>query len=353
MLGPRAVDIEPMTPPGGARAQERTRYMRLIKYIHSKGMKVGIRPIFFVVDAQGNTPVLETQPDGSVKTWWHGNIQPVDANAWFESFRTYLDAYMEIANVAKVDDFTLGAELYSMTVGIEDQWPQNPYGFPQQWLDLLTYARAHLPTGCRIMYDINFTDDKIETPPTAGIEEYGGEFARWRYRLVDLKDTTNPYWQTLAKFWNGLDAVGIDMYRSLATNNEPIPADQASLVTLLQQASDRYATQLDNALFEITNALGTHKDLIFKEVGYRSVDRGFIDPFVYAGDGTATLNLNHQAAAYSAFFRSFWAVGWDWFKGVMFWDASVDNSLHGPLDKGFSVLGKQPVDDVIKTYWTP
>ena len=353
MNGPRSSEIVPMTPPGPERSKERLRYLRLMNYIKSKGMTVGIRPIFFVVDGQGRTPVLEPQPDGTIKTWWHGNIQPEDPNAWFESFKTYLDMYMQIATAGKAEEFTLGAELYSMTVGIEDQWPQYPFGFPKQWLDLLHYAKSKLPQGCRVMYDVNFTDDKIDAPQSGNIEQFGGEFARWRYRLVDLRDAANINWQTLAAFWTGLDAVGIDMYRSLATNNQQIPTNQSELVGLLQQGADRYAAQIDNALFEIEGAVGSRKDLILKEIGYRSVDRGFINPFVYAGDGRQTLNLEHQAAAYEAFFRAFWVVGWDWFKGAIFWDASVDARLHGPEDKGFSILGKEPAETVVRHYLAP
>ncbi|MFM8268974.1 MAG: glycoside hydrolase family 113, partial [Pseudomonadota bacterium] len=156
MTHPRNSEIVPMTPPE-KRADERKRMVRLISYIHSKGMTVGIRPIFFVIDGNGHTPYVETLPDGSKKEWWHGNIQPEQPNAWFESFKTYLDLYLPISAQTGVEEFTIGAELYSMTVGIEDQWKANPHGLPAQWVRLLSYARTKLPPTTRIMYDINFT----------------------------------------------------------------------------------------------------------------------------------------------------------------------------------------------------
>ena len=146
MRDPRGTEVIPMTPLSD-RSQERERYRRLISYIKGKGMTVGIRPIFFVVDSSGNTPFVETLPDGTKKNWWHGNIQPRDPNAWFESFKTYLDIYMTIAKLTKIDEFTIGAELYSMTVGIEDQWKEYPYGFPGRWLELLNYTRTIKPWG--------------------------------------------------------------------------------------------------------------------------------------------------------------------------------------------------------------
>jgi hypothetical protein len=323
-----------------------------MQYIHGKGMQVGIRPIFFVVDAHGNTPYVEILPDGTQKVWWHGNIQPANPNAWFDSFQDFLDIYLPLAKLGKAEEFTLGAELYSMTVGVEDQWKANPYGFPGNWLSLLKHARGELGTGVRIMYDVNFTDDKVTA---GGIDQFGGEFERWRYRLVDLANPADPaqhqIWQDLVDFWTGLDAVGLDVYRSLATVTDVIPTDHAKLVALLQQASDRYATQIDNALFEIQTTVNKAPIVILKEIGFRSVDKGFIDPFKYAGAGHDTLNIDHQAAAYEAIFRSFWAADWAWFKGLAFWDASVDNALHGPTDTGFSPIGKAETEAILKQYF--
>jgi len=349
MTHPKKSELVPMTPPDD-RAAERRRYLRFINYIHSKGMAVGIRPIFFVVDQHGKTPYVEELSSGEKKIWWHGNIQPEDPNAWFESYKTYLDLYLPVAKIGKVEEFTIGAELYSMTVGIEDQWKKFPYGFPGRWLELLNYVRGKLLPTCRIMYDINFTDDKVEA---GGLEQFGGEFARWRYRIVDLANPTSPeenkIWKNLVDFWRGLDAVGIDMYRSLATKTQQTPNRYDDLVGTLQQTSDRYASQIDNALFEIENTVGKKKELILKEIGYRSVEKGFVDPFVYAGVGT--LSLEHQAAAYEAIFRSFWKQKWEWFRGIVFWDASVDKKLQGPKDIGFSPIGKEMTEQVLKTYF--
>ena len=330
------------------RAAERDRYRRVVTYIKSKGMTVGIRPIFFVVDSAGRTPVNETMPDGTQKTWWHGNIQPRDPNAWFESFKTYLDIYLTIAKITQADEFTIGAELYSMTVGIEDQWKEYPYGFPGRWLELLNYAKTKLGTRARVMYDINFTDDKAIGPSAS---EFGGELARWRYRIVDLANPTDPdqkkIWEDLCAFWKGLDAVGIDMYRSLGSPSRDYSGmDVPTLAAALKDTSDRYASQIDNVLVEIESTVGGPKNVIFKEVGYRSIDRGFVNPFEYASH-TGQQNAAHQAAAYRAFLQSFHSAGFPWYKGVQFWDISVSEALHGAHDTGFSPLGKPETEKEI------
>lgn len=348
MVGPYSSEITPVTPPA-ERSQEAMRITRLIKYIQSQGMTAGLRPIFFVVGPNGEFPCTEKLADGTVKVWWHGNIQPTDPNRWFESFRVYLDVYLTVAKFAKPEEFTIGAELYSMTVGIEDQWKQYPYGFPGRWLELLRYVRAKLPN-TRLMYDINFTDDSVNS---GSLASSGGEFERWRYRIVDLADRQNPdekqIWQDLTAFWSELDAVGFDIYRSLASPNQELPTDFNDLVNVLKQRSDSYATQMDTGLTQIEMTLNFHQNAIIKEIGFRSVDRGFIDPFAYSGTGT--VNIPHQAAAYQAVFASFWEPKWPWFKGINFWDIAVDPSRLGPNDNSFSPVGKPQTEQVIQNHF--
>lgn len=348
MTGPFSSEIIPVTAPS-ERSKEAVRMARLIKYIQSQGMTAGIRPIFFVVGPNGEFPYAERQSNGAVKVWWHGNIQPRDPNRWFESFRVFLDVYISVARMAKADEFTIGAELYSMTVGIEDQWKEYPYGFPGRWLELLRYTRAKLPTA-RLMYDINFTDDSVNS---GGLTASGGEFERWRYRLVELADRTNPeerkIWEDLSTFWKELDAIGLDIYRSLESPNTVLPTNYNELVATLKNRADSYATQLDTGLTEIEFTLNHSKLAIIKEIGFRSVERGFIDPFAYAGSGV--LNLEHQAAAFQAVFESFWKPRWPWFGGINFWDIAVDPSKKGPNDNGFSPLGKEQTEQIVKDYY--
>ena len=66
MFDPRGNDIVPDVS-NIERNSERARYKRLIDYIYSKGMTVGIRPIFFVVKPDGTFPYTESQADGSTK----------------------------------------------------------------------------------------------------------------------------------------------------------------------------------------------------------------------------------------------------------------------------------------------
>ncbi|RZA09644.1 MAG: hypothetical protein EOP11_01075 [Proteobacteria bacterium] len=348
MVGPYATELVPTTAPA-ERSNELKRMTRLVKYAKAQGLTVGIRPIFFVVGPAGEFPYATKQPDGSEKIWWHGNIQPSDPNRWFESFRVYLDSYITLAKFSKADEFTVGAELYSMTVGLEDQWKEYPYGFPGRWLELLRYVRGKLPN-TRLMYDINFTDDTVSGNGTSSL---GGELERWRYRIVDLADRNDPVekqvWTDLTTFWKELDAVGIDMYRSLTSRNQEVPESEEALVALLRQRTDSFATQMDTAFTQISLTLDNERPVIFKELGYRSVVKGFVDPFAYAGQGI--VSVPHQAAAFQAMFSSFWEAKWPWFGGFNFWEIHVDASKAGEKDNGFSPVGKPATEAVLKKYW--
>jgi hypothetical protein len=271
-------------------------------------------------------------------------------NRWFESFKQFHDIYLLIGKLNKVEEYTIGAELYSMTVGIEDQWDEFPFGFPGKWLQTLKYARSKLAPGTRIMYDINFTDDRAST--NGELTAMGGELERWRYRLVDLANPADPaervIWEDLIAFWNELDAIGIDIYRSLASKEQKVPTNYKDLVAMLKMRADEYAGQLDTSVAEIESITGKAQNLIFKEAGFRSMDNGFINPFDYE-NGQGTYNEAHQAAAYEALYESFWVPRFPWFKGASFWDVSVAPSRNtGRGDTGFSPVGKPMTLAVLK-----
>jgi hypothetical protein len=335
--------VIPNTKPGSPRTNERERYLKLIHYIHSKGMTVGIRPIVLVQRSDGNDPI------------WHGNMQPQDPLAWFNSMRTYLNIYANIAKMGKVEEFTIAAELYSMTVGLEDQWKEQPYGFPREWTGLIRDLRGKLAENTRIMYDINYTD---QTKNDDGTGPSGGEMERWRYRLVDLKPKSgdDPYsptskaWEQLKDLWLELDMVGVDMYRSLMPKGEVPPSNYSDLVSKLQSRSEEFASDLDSKLLEIEQAVGGKKQIVIKEVGFKSCTGCFVDPFVY-DDQRKEVNIAHQAASYESIFNSFVIPQWSWLSGVAFWDVSVNPSRSGMLDPGFSPRGKSQTEEVIRKGW--
>lgn len=326
-------NIVPATPPGAARAIERQRFARLIHYIHAKKMTVGIRPIILIDHAVASP------------TKWHGNIQPESPTAWFESLRSYLDVYANIARATSVEEFTVGAELYSMTVGVEDQWTKYPFGFPREWTVLIRDIKAKLGSKTRIMYDINYTD---KTRNSDGTGPSGGELERWRYRLVDLKD--DPSWPQMRDFWLEIDVVGLDVYRSLFPRGVEIPTDEVTLLNELRTRADQYATDIDSKLFDIETAVGQTKQTIIKEIGFKSCFGCFIDPFLY-DDSRTNAYIPHQALSYQAVMDAFVKPQWPWLAGITFWDIANDPARSGVSDPGFSPRGKAETENVIRKGW--
>lgn len=349
MVGPTSSEIVPVTGAGKTISEEAREMRSLVNYARGFNLTIGLRPIFFVVGPNGEFPYIESTANGD-KTWWHGNIQPKDPNRWFDQFQAYINRYLTIGRAIQVDTFTIGAELYSMTVGIEDQWQEYPFGFPGRWLQLLRYSKSKLPT-TKFSYDINFTDD---VDKATGLTLGGGEMERWRYRIVDLANPSDrveaEIWQSLVNFWLELDFIGIDMYRSLAFESDDLPSQSADLLALLTLRSKAYADQLDQTLFDIELTVGQAKLAALKEVGYRSVENGFIEPFTYA-TSLGALNIEHQALSYQALFQGFWEPGFAWFDGISFWDISLSPELHGEKDKGFSPVGKFETEQVILKYF--
>ena len=200
------------------------------------------------------------------------------------------------------------------------------------------------------MYDINFTDDSVSV--SGNLKALGGELERWRYRIVDLAEPSDPEeyktWRDLVDFWNGLDGIGIDMYRSLASTESIIPQNYNSLVSFLQVRADQYAFQMDTVLTEIEFTVGKMQYMYFKEVGFRSVDKGFINPFEYE-TGFGEYNEEHQAASYQALKNAFWDPEFPWFKGGSLWDVSVSPLRNtGVGDTGFSPVGKPLTTEVLR-----
>ena len=339
MRNPRGSTVEFHTTPQN-QPIERLRYLRLIRHLHEKGMTVGMRPIVMVVDANGHSPSVEILPNGTSKVWWHGIIQPQNPELWFQSFEIYLAHYADIAREAGIEEFTLGAELQSMTVGLGEAWPQYPDGFADRFTSLTERLRRFLGNGCRLMYDINDANANVLL---GGHVYNGGEMAVWNYYVNVLANSVDPLQiqrrKALVNFLRTLDGVGFDVYQSLAGPTEILPTDYPALVERLQSRSDQMLRQIEVFSAGIETQVGSPKIFLIKEVGYKSVERGFVSPFEFAGAGN--LNLEHQAAAYDALFRSITARQTPHLSGLSLWDASVDLVRQGPLDLGFSPLGKR------------
>jgi len=336
-----STEVIPVTPIGGERAKERQRYIRLIRYIKAKGMTAGLRPLLLVDPSPGSG-------------YWQGNIRPEIPTAWFESYLAYLTIYANIAKASGADEFTIGAELHSMTIGLEDQWAEQPYGFPREWTILAREIKAKLGAETRLTYDI-FCSDSYGEDKKDGAS--GGEFERWRYRLVSLKPANETdiglsaeAWRQLREFWSVLDAVGIDMFRPMVLNtSDALPANQAELTAILVKRAEGFAKDLNNKIQDIEKATGISHPFILKAVGFKSCTECLANPF--ASGPTALPSALHQAAAYESLLTAFTKPGFSWLKGIYFWDMPIDPARAGSEDTGFSPRLKEPTENVLRKFF--
>lgn len=344
MVTGTADEIVSFVPPREQETEERL-LEETIEFAHSHGFTTGIRPILLVVGPRGEFPYTKNGV-----TWWHGNIEPKDRARWFVSLKDFHNRYLQLAARKRMSQYTIGAELHSMTTGLGDRRPKRPRGEPAQWAGLVRYAKSIVGATTEIVHDVNYTDQYVLED---GVKKLGGEFEQFRFELTrEYKKPQDILFQNqLRDFWNSLDVVGIDMYRALASRRSGHPADLSALAARLRVRSDSHATQLDTSLLEIEVATGVAKNVELKEIGYRSVEGSFVDPASYESSG-GQLSVLHQAAGWKAILDSFLGAGWPWFTGVHVWETNVDRDHVNARDLGFSPLGKPESESVFLDYFS-
>lgn len=342
MIGGTSSDIR-STVPAHQQANEERFLLATVDYAKSKGMKVAFRPILLVVGPKGEFPYTQ----GKIY-WWHGVIKPKNIDTWFDAYFKFHERYMKIAALAGAEWYSIGAEMNSMTSGLGEREPDWRLGYPKKWVEFIRNARTVLNPDTKVMYGINYTDQYIVVN---GQKTWGGEMEQWRhYMTADFTKPVNQQHQKdLRELWSALDVVGIDYYRALASSNEKFSNDFQSLVSQLEGRPQSHASQIDTFLTEMGMIEGDIKPLFFQEVGYRSVEKCFLDPASYEEQG-GKVNLQHQAAAWEAFFRAYWMPQWPWMTGVGMWQILVDETPGSGPDKGFSPLGKEPLESVLKKH---
>ncbi|MDX9731322.1 MAG: hypothetical protein RBT63_06080 [Bdellovibrionales bacterium] len=341
MVGGAANEIVSSVPPA-EQMQEEALLLETIAYAHRLGFTTGLRPIVLVVGPRGEFPYVKNGV-----TWWHGNINPSNPARWFQSFALFHSRYWEIARRGGVAAYTIGAELHSLTTGKGERDRRRPHGYPERWVEMVREARRTMGSSVQLIYDINYTDQYILAD---GVKKLGGEFEQFRWDMTRTPKTAREreYQASLVEFWRSLDRIGIDLYRPLASRRTSVNAP--TLLRDLRARVDSYATQLDTALFEIEMATGVSKELELKEVGYRSVEWGFLNPAAYETAG-GRFSALHQALAWDALLGGFVSASWPWMKGVHVWEVNVDRDHMNARDTGFTPLGKPASEEVFARYF--
>lgn len=346
MITGRSSDIR-STVPLNEQATEERLLIETAEYAKSLGLKVAFRPILLVVGPRGEFPYVENKKI----YWWHGVIAPKNVDTWFESYFKYHERYLKIAARVGAEWYSVGAEMNSMTSGLGERFPSQALGYPKKWTQLVGRARAILGTATKITYGVNYTDQYVIANKQ---KIWGGEFEQWRVYLTDSFKTPAyiQHQKDMRELWQALDEIGIDYYRAMGSPKDHFGNDLAVLVKQLSPRAESHASQLDTGLTEIAMTVGYEKSVFFQEMGYRSVDKCFLEPASYEDHG-GKYNLIHQAAAWEGFLKAFWEPQWPWMAGVGVWQVLVDTDPNPATDKGFSPLGKAPLENVFIKYFKP
>jgi hypothetical protein len=323
--------------------EEENRVLELADYAKGLGLQVAFRPILLVVGPNGEFPYQE---NGFY--WWHGVIRPSDPQSWFNSYFNFHARYMILAQKCQAAWYSVGAEMHSMTSGLGSRDPSRKLGYPDLWVEMIEKARPLLGN-TKITYGANYTDQYVLEE---GRRTWGGELEQWRYYLTQNMNSPEEveHQNNLRRLWQSLDFIGIDFYRSLGDEHTNYPADFTPLANLLDDATQSLSSDLSLVLQEIDSTMGLSKKLFIQEIGYRSVEKSFVKPYLYEGDNIP-INYIHQAAAWEAILRSFWKPTTPMISGIGIWQVLLDDDTDMIVNGGFSPLGKEPSENVLKKYF--
>jgi hypothetical protein len=257
-----------------------------IRTIHSLGMKVMLKPhVDLANDVHGE---------------WRGNIEPKDTQQWFTSYRSFILHYVQLAQAERVEQFSVGTELVSMTLPTMTQY----------WTDIIAAVRESY--NGTLVYSAN-------SPPAA------------HQQL--------PEWKNI-RFWDKLDYVGIDAYFPLTAEKDPP-------LTELIQAYKQYLDDVESWQKTV------NKPILFTEIGWWSVAGTNTVPWlfnVYCGPDMSGYDpskcrpdQSEQANLYEATLETFW--GRPWFQGIFWWAWFPFYTLYGwgeggPSDTSYSPHNK-------------
>jgi hypothetical protein len=183
---------------------------------------------------------------------WRGAITPSDINAWFASFNAFILHFAQLAQANGVEMLCFGTEYSTMSVSTN----------AANWANTISQIRG----------------------------VYSGPLA-----YAANASSTNGDEYTHVSFWPLVDVIGLDGYFSLTNHADPTLAELLSAWTNNKNG--------ENLIAAVQNFADAHpsQQIIFTEIGYRSVAGGNINPWDFS---TGTLVDNtEQRNCYEAMYE--------------------------------------------------
>ncbi len=215
---------------------------------------------------------------------WRAHINP--SEQWFASYRNFMNFWADIAESRNVELFCVGCEMIN-TTGWSSSWRQVIQDIRSRYTGLLTYA-------------------------------------------------ANPDEEKDINWWDELDYIGIDAYYPLTDINDPTPDE-------LKTAWDKTADAIE--IWRDSNE--PNKQIIFTEVGYRSLDGVNKTPW-YKPLPPYNIDIQEQADCYNALLSQ--CKDRTWLAGIFWWNWEAYPNAGGLNDPCYTPQNK-PAEAVVADYY--
>jgi len=249
---------------------------------HALGMTVLLKPMLSSLDGAGP-----------------GQLTPTDQAAFFESYTQQIVAFARVAEQAGAESFSIGNELSAFT------GPQ----YRDVWTNLIDQVRS--------VYhgDITYSAATDEAHNVS--------------------------------FWDEVDFIGVNAYPPLTASMDPSVNEMIAAWNNVPKDNYWAAAMEYQSPIDFFHSLATQydKQVLFTEVGYRSLNGTNISPGGWRTDGAT--DVKEQADAFNALFQVMSAHGGSWFQGMHIWSWDADN-LYSPT--GYSPMGK-PAEQLITDWY--
>lgn len=227
--------------------------------------------------------------DGS----WRGQIVPSDVGAWFANYTTFITHYAQLAEANNVEMLCIGTEFATMTGRANHA----------AWNNVIAAIRA----------------------------VYSGKLTY----AANATTSTDEF--TSVTFWDSLDIIGLDGYFPLTNHADPKISELV--------AAWSHNKNGENIVQGLQNFIAAHpgKEVMFTEIGYRSVVGANMAPWDWSTTGTVD-NIEQQNC-YEALYRV-WGQGTT-LKGHFLWAWPVNPP--GATDTDYNPRNK-PAQTVMQNW---
>jgi len=251
---------------------------------------------------------------------WRAELAPTDPKAWFDSYKAMMVEYAKVAQEAGAEMICVGTEMNSMIDPTKVCSDGKTY--TEKWGEIIDAVRA----------------------------VYSGKVT-YAATYDTVKDVG---------FWDKVDYIGVDAYIPSSTVNDPT-VDQIVDAWVKPHFNSWIRDTLHGgkSVVEYYKALSEQygKQVIFTEVGYKSMDGANKDPGVFGGNGT--VDLQEQVDAYTALYRVMENYGGQWLAGSFLWSYysfanPMDPQSEGGADVPWTDYTTQhkPANDVVTYHYS-